>query len=72
MFTVLCSCDITVSFLSETSQKRNLEINIGTADIAMLDVLRLRSYRVRPIQTDQKNQPDRSPSQNIDSYNTFM
>ena len=52
MFAVLSSSDITVSFLSETSQKRNLEINTGTADIAMLDVLRLQSYRVRPIETD--------------------
>ena len=68
MFTVLSSSNITVSFLSKTSQKRNLEINIGTADIAMLDVLRLRFYRVRPIETDHGNQPDRSPSQNIDSY----
>ena len=70
MFTVLSSSDITVSFLSETSQSEVSEINIGTADIAMLDVLRLRSYRVRPIETYHGNQPDRSPSQNIDSYNT--
>ena len=54
-----------VGFLSRSSQKRNLEINIGTADIEMLDVLCLRSYRVRPINIDYGNQPDRSPSQNI-------
>ena len=50
---------------SDSSQKRNLEINIGTADISMSDVLHLRPCRVRLI--DHGNQPDRSPSQNIDS-----